>query len=118
MLPPVLERLPQLDVVALLLRARRHVPEPRAEPAAPREPRVHRREDRREGADLGVAYDGDADRCFFVDDTGEFVPGDFVTALLAEAMLAKEPGAKVIYDVRASWAVPRDDRARRRRARS
>ena len=59
-----------------------------------------------EGADLGVAFDGDADRCFFVDDTGEFVPGDFVTALLAEAMLEKEPGAKVIYDVRASWAVP------------
>jgi phosphomannomutase len=54
-----------------------------------------------------VAYDGDADRCFFVDDTGEFVPGDFVTALLAQSMLEKEPGAKVIYDVRASWAVPK-----------
>jgi phosphomannomutase len=53
-----------------------------------------------------VAYDGDADRCFFVDDTGEFVPGDFVTALLAESVLAREPGAKIIYDVRASWAVP------------
>ena len=64
-----------------------------------------------ESADLGVAYDGDADRCFFVDDTGEFVPGDFVTALIAEAVLAKHPGEKVIYDVRASWAVPRDDRA-------
>jgi phosphomannomutase len=59
-----------------------------------------------EGADLGVAYDGDADRCFFVDDTGEFVPGDFTTAMLAESILAKEPGGKVIYDVRASWAVP------------
>ncbi len=59
-----------------------------------------------EKADLGVAFDGDADRCFFVDDTGEFVPGDFVTALLAEAVLEKEPGAKIIYDVRASWAVP------------
>src|SRR5438876_1956416 len=59
-----------------------------------------------EGADLGVAFDGDADRCFFVDDQGEFVPGDFVTALLAESILAKEPGAKVIYDLRASWAVP------------
>ena len=58
------------------------------------------------GADLGVAFDGDADRCFFVDDTGEFVPGDFVTALLAESILAKHPGAKIIYDVRASWAVP------------
>jgi phosphomannomutase len=59
-----------------------------------------------EGADLGVAFDGDADRCFFVDDSGEFVPGDFATALLAESVLEKEPGAKVIYDVRASWAVP------------
>ena len=58
-----------------------------------------------EQADLGIAFDGDADRCFFVDDTGEFVPGDFVTALLAESMLEKEPGAKIIYDVRASWAV-------------
>src|SRR5207244_8524118 len=43
---------------------------------------------------------------FCVDDTGEFVPGDFATALFAEAILEKEPGAKVIYDVRASWAVP------------
>jgi phosphomannomutase len=64
------------------------------------------RKTREEGADLGVAFDGDADRCFFVDDTGEFVPGDFVTALLAAAMLEREPGAKVIYDVRASRAVP------------
>ena len=59
-----------------------------------------------EGADLGVAFDGDADRCFFVDDTGEFVPGDFATALFAQNVLEKEPGATVIYDVRASWAVP------------
>jgi phosphomannomutase len=58
-----------------------------------------------EKADLGIALDGDADRCFFVDDTGEFVPGDFVTALLAESILEREPGAKIIYDVRASWAV-------------
>ncbi len=61
---------------------------------------------RTEQADLGVAFDGDADRCFFVDDTGEFVPGDFVTALLAESILEKAPGAKILYDVRASWAVP------------
>ena len=59
-----------------------------------------------EGADFGVAFDGDADRCFFVDDTGEFVAGDFATALFAQGVLEKEPGAKVIYDVRASWAVP------------
>jgi phosphomannomutase len=60
---------------------------------------------RESGADLGIAWDGDADRCFFIDDGGEFVAGDFLTALLAEALLRKEPGAMVLYDVRASRAV-------------
>jgi phosphomannomutase len=58
------------------------------------------------GADLGIAWDGDADRCFFIDDTGSFVDGDFVTALLAESILAKTPGADILYDVRSSRAVP------------
>ena len=61
---------------------------------------------RSEGADLGIAWDGDADRCFFIDDTGRFVDGDFLTALLAESILAKQPGADILYDVRASRAVP------------
>ena len=56
-------------------------------------------------ADIGIAWDGDADRCFFIDGAGEFIAGDFVTALLAEAFLIKHPGAKVVYDVRASYAV-------------
>jgi phosphomannomutase len=66
---------------------------------------------RETGADLGIAWDGDADRCFFIDDTGEFVDGDFLTALLAESLLGKglddptHPSA-ILYDVRASWAVP------------
>jgi phosphomannomutase len=60
---------------------------------------------RAEGADLGIAWDGDADRCFFVDDTGEYVPGDFVTAILGEAYARREPGARIVYDVRASRAV-------------
>ncbi len=60
---------------------------------------------RAEGADLGIAWDGDADRCFFIDDRGRFVDGDFLTALLAESILAKEPGAQILYDVRASRAV-------------
>ena len=58
------------------------------------------------GADLGIAWDGDADRCFFIDDTGEFVAGDFLTALLAQSILRKDPGAAILYDVRASRAVP------------
>jgi phosphomannomutase len=59
----------------------------------------------KEGADIGIAWDGDADRCFFIDGAGEFIAGDFVTALLAEAFLLRHPGAKVVYDVRASYAV-------------
>jgi phosphomannomutase len=61
------------------------------------------------GADLGIAWDGDADRCFFIDDTGAFVDGDFLTALLAESLLAKyqrpEHPEAILYDVRASRAV-------------
>ena len=59
----------------------------------------------KEGADIGIAWDGDADRCFFIDGSGEFIAGDFVTALLAEAFLIKNPGAKIVYDLRASYAV-------------
>jgi phosphomannomutase len=58
-----------------------------------------------EGADLGIAWDGDADRCFFIDDTGRFVEGDLITALISRAMLEQHPGASIIYDLRASWAV-------------
>jgi phosphomannomutase len=62
---------------------------------------------RASGADLGIAWDGDADRCFFIDDMGSFVDGDFLTALLAQSLLGKAPapGEAVLYDVRASRAV-------------
>jgi phosphomannomutase len=59
----------------------------------------------KQGADLGIAWDGDGDRCFFIDDTGRFVDGDFLTVLLAETVLRKNPGATILYDVRASRAV-------------
>jgi phosphomannomutase len=59
----------------------------------------------KEHADVGIAWDGDADRCFFLDGTGAFISGDFITALLAEAALRKSPGAPIVYDVRASYAV-------------
>jgi phosphomannomutase len=58
------------------------------------------------GADLGIAWDGDADRCFFIDGEGTFCDGDFVCALLARAALAKNPGGTILYDPRSSRAVP------------
>jgi phosphomannomutase len=61
---------------------------------------------KKQGVDLAIAWDGDADRCFFIDDTGVFCDGDFVCALLARATLAKEHGATILYDPRSSRAVP------------
>ena len=105
MLPPVLERLP-IDAVTCFFDPDGSFPNHEPNPLLPENREFIIAKTREENADLGVAYDGDADRCFFVDDTGEFVPGDFVTALLAESILRKEGGGKVIYDVRASRAVP------------
>jgi phosphomannomutase len=105
MLPPVLERLP-IEAVRCYFEPDGTFPNHEPNPLLPENREFIVRKVTDEGAALGVAFDGDADRCFFVDDRGDFVPGDFATALLAESILAKEPGAKVIYDVRASWAVP------------
>jgi phosphomannomutase len=106
MLRPILDRLPQLDVVRCYFEPDGSFPNHEPNPLLPENREFVVAKMLEERADLGVAYDGDADRCFFVDDTGEFVPGDFVTALLAESVLGREPGAKMIYDVRASRAVP------------
>jgi len=106
MLPPVLERLPAVQAVRCFFEPDGSFPNHEPNPLLPENREFIVRKTLEEGADLGVAFDGDGDRCFFVDDTGEFVPGDFVTALFAELVLEKEPGAKIIYDVRASWAVP------------
>jgi phosphomannomutase len=105
MLPPILDRLP-IDAVRCFFEPDGTFPNHEPNPLLPENREFIVRKVLDEKADLGIAFDGDADRCFFVDDTGEFVPGDFVTALLAESMLEKESGAKIIYDVRASWAVP------------
>jgi phosphomannomutase len=105
MLPPVLERLP-IDAVRYFFEPDGTFPNHEPNPLLPENREFIMRKVTEEQADLGVAFDGDADRCFFVDDSGEFVPGDFVTALLAESILEKETGAKILYDVRASWAVP------------
>jgi phosphomannomutase len=104
MLPPLLERLP-VDPVRCFFEPDGSFPNHEPNPLLDENREFIVAKVREEGADLGIAFDGDADRCFFVDDTGDFVAGDFVTALLAESILEKEPGATIIYDVRASWAV-------------
>jgi phosphomannomutase len=60
---------------------------------------------RRTRADIGVAWDGDFDRCFFFDETGAFIDGEYVVALLAAAFLAKHQGAKIVYDPRVVWNI-------------
>jgi phosphomannomutase len=106
MLEPCLEHLPQIEAVRCFFEPDGSFPNHEPNPLLPENREFIVAKVAEEKADLGIAFDGDADRCFFVDETGEFVPGDFVTALFAETFLHKEPGAKIIYDVRASWAVP------------
>jgi phosphomannomutase len=105
MLTPVLERLP-IEPIRYFFEPDGTFPNHEPNPLLPENREFVIGKVIEDGADLAAAFDGDADRCFFIDDTGEFVPGDFVTALLAELMLEKHPGSKIIYDVRASWAVP------------
>jgi phosphomannomutase len=105
MLPPILDRLP-LETVTCNFEPDGTFPNHEPNPLLPENREFIIAKVLEEDAELGIAFDGDADRCFFVDDTGEFVPGDFVTALLARVLLEKEPGARIIFDVRASWAAP------------
>ena len=84
MLPPILERLP-VDAVRCFFEPDGTFPNHAPNPLLPENREFIVGKVKEEQADLGIAFDGDADRCFFVDDTGEFVPGDFVTALLAES---------------------------------
>jgi phosphomannomutase len=105
MVGPLLERL-DLDIVTTYWRPDGEFPDHEPNPMLPENRRFVIERVLEEKADLGIAWDGDADRCFFIDGTGEFVDGDFLTALLAASVLHKQPGADVVYDVRASRAVP------------
>ena len=104
MVGPILHRL-GLDLVETYFEPDGRFPDHEPNPLLPENREFIMREVVRQKATLGIAWDGDADRCFFIDDTGLFVDGDFLTALLAESMFAKNPGATILYDVRASWAV-------------
>jgi phosphomannomutase len=104
MVGPLLDELP-LDQITLYWEPDGEFPDHEPNPLLPENRKLIIKSVLSEGAELGIAWDGDADRCFFIDDTGQFVDGDFLTALLAESILAKEPGATILYDVRASRAV-------------
>ncbi|HEY2439454.1 MAG TPA: phosphomannomutase/phosphoglucomutase [Solirubrobacteraceae bacterium] len=104
MVGPLLERL-GLDLSEAYWTPDGNFPDHEPNPMLPENREFIMGEVVRRGADLGIAWDGDADRCFFIDETGRFVDGDFLTALLTASMLDKERGATVLYDVRASRAV-------------
>ncbi len=104
MVGPLLERL-GLDLVTAYWTPDGEFPDHEPNPLLPENRAFIMRKVVEEQADLGIAWDGDADRCFFIDDRGRFVDGDFLTALLAESLLRKSPGEAILYDVRASRAV-------------
>lgn len=103
-LPPVLERL-AVDAVGCFLEPDGRFPHHEPNPLLPENRAFVEGKVLEEKADLGIAFDGDADRCFFIDDAGEFVAGDFLTALLARHLLGRDGAAPIVYDLRASWAV-------------
>jgi phosphomannomutase len=104
MVGPLLERL-GLDLVELYFEPNGEFPDHEPNPMLPENRRLIMESVRAEGADIGIAWDGDADRCFFIDGEGSFCDGDFVCALLARAILAKDRGAMILYDPRSSRAV-------------
>jgi phosphomannomutase len=110
MVGPILEQL-DLDLQTLRWNPDGEFPDGEPNPLLPENRRIVTEAVTGNNADLGIAWDGDADRCFFIDDRGRFVDGDFLTALLAESVLEKQPGAHILYDVRASRAVPDTVRA-------
>ncbi len=105
MVGPILRKL-GLDLDEMYFEPDGEFPDHEPNPLLERNRRMIVERVRAGGADLGIAWDGDADRCFFIDGRGEFCDGDFVCALLARAALAKNPGATILYDPRSSRAVP------------
>jgi phosphomannomutase len=105
MVGPILEKLP-LELEEMYFVPNGEFPDHEPNPLLEENRRLIIDKVRGSGADLGIAWDGDADRCFFIDGSGEFCDGDFICALLARSVLAKNPGAMILYDPRSSRAVP------------
>jgi phosphomannomutase len=104
-LPPILRRLAQVEAECLLMEPDGRFPVHEANPLKEENLELVRTLVREGRAQLGVGFDGDADRCCFVDETGRTVPGDLMTALLARELLSRHPGVAVVYDLRSSWVV-------------
>jgi phosphomannomutase len=104
-LPAIAERLP-MKLIGLYLELDGTFPNHPADPIQPENQADLRGAVLEHGADLGLAFDGDADRVFVVDEHAEGVSGSLITALVAEAMLEREPGGKVLHNVICSWVVP------------
>jgi phosphomannomutase len=105
MVGPVLDELPVVDLKTFYWTPDGNFPDHEPNPLLPENREFIIEKVKSEGAELGIAWDGDADRCFFIDEHGRFVDGDFLTAMLAESLLKKFPGETILYDVRASRAV-------------
>lgn len=105
MVGPILRRL-GLDLVELYFEPDGNFPDHEPNPLLEENRQLIMRTVREQDADLGIAWDGDADRCFFIDGEGRFCDGDFICALLARSALEREPGATILYDPRSSRAVP------------
>ena len=104
-LPGILPRLPRLTTSTLFMEPDGSFPNHEANPLKEENLDDVRALVGSSGAAAGVGFDGDADRCCFVDETGETVTADLMTALLAREFLRKEPGAHIVYDLRSSWVV-------------
>ena len=104
MLQQVYQRLP-VELIGMYLEPDGRVPNHGLDPLMPENRAELQQRVVDEEADIGFAFDGDGDRFFAIDDRGAFIPGDFLTALMGSYLLERHPGGRIIYDVRASWAV-------------
>jgi phosphomannomutase len=104
-LPPILRALPKLRAQTLYMELDGSFPNHEANPLKEENLDAVRALVRQSGAEVGVGFDGDADRCCFVDEAGRTVPADLMTALLARRLLGAHPGKPVVYDLRSSWVV-------------
>ena len=110
MVGPILQRIfehiPQVEFTGMYLEPDGSIPNHGLDPLQPENREELEKKVVETGAVVGFAFDGDGDRFFTIDDRGKFVAGDYMTAFLGQYMLEKYPDSKILYDVRASWAVP------------